>query len=175
MGCVGGSMWHFVKGFRNSPAGDRFAGARGAMAMRAPTLGGAFAVWGGLFATFDCTYAYMRHKEDPLNAIAAGATTGGVLAARAGWKAVGRNALVGGILLGIIEGMGIMVQYMLSPPEAQQAVLPPPSTGLSAKGQDKTPNFGDLDGEENMLSEAGTNIADDDPLFEFGEESDDDL
>jgi len=176
---VGGSIWHFVKGFRNSPAGDRFAGARGAMAMRAPTLGGAFAVWGGLFATFDCSFAYLRHREDPINAIAAGATTGGVLAMRAGWKAVGRNALVGGILLGIIEGLGIMVQYALAPPEAQQAVLPPPSTGIGGKGQNAqkgpTPVLGVTnDVEENMLGKTGPVITDDDPIFDFGEASDDD-
>lgn len=43
---------------------------------------GNFAVWGGLFSCFDCTYAAVRKKEDPWNAIMAGASTGGVLAAR---------------------------------------------------------------------------------------------
>ena len=175
MGCVGGSIWHFAKGVRNSPKGDRFAGGRAAMAMRAPTLGGAFAVWGGLFATFDCTYAYLRHREDPLNAIAAGATTGGVLAMRAGYAAMARNALVGGVLLGVIEGLGIMVQYMLAPQETQQQVLPPPSTGVAGKGQDAPKSsFGGFDAEENMLAKAGPVITDDDPIFDFGESSDDD-
>lgn len=43
---------------------------------------GNFAVWGGLFSCFDCTFAAVRKKEDPWNAICAGACTGGLLAAR---------------------------------------------------------------------------------------------
>jgi import inner membrane translocase subunit TIM17 len=49
---------------------------------RAPVLGGNFAVWGGLFSTFDCALVAMRGKEDPWNAIVSGAATGYVLAAR---------------------------------------------------------------------------------------------
>lgn len=43
---------------------------------------GQFAVWGGLFSTFDCSLVAIRGKEDAWNAISAGAMTGGVLAAR---------------------------------------------------------------------------------------------
>ncbi len=35
-----------------------------------------------LFSSFDCTLAYVRKKEDPLNAIGSGFLTGAVLAAR---------------------------------------------------------------------------------------------
>lgn len=45
-------------------------------------MAGNFAVWGGLFSCFDCTFAAVRKKEDPWNAICAGACTGGLLAAR---------------------------------------------------------------------------------------------
>lgn len=124
MGAIGGSIWHAVKGYRNSPRGDRLRGGFNAMTLRGPTAGGAFAVWGGLFATFDCTYTHLREKEDPWNAIAAGATTGGVLACRSGWKSIGKNALVGGILLGMFEGINIMMQKMLSEPEQQHQGLP---------------------------------------------------
>lgn len=40
MGAVGGTIWHGVKGFRNSPYGERRMGAITAIKMRAPVLGG---------------------------------------------------------------------------------------------------------------------------------------
>lgn len=43
---------------------------------------GNFAVWGGLFSTFDCCLMGLRGKEDPWNSIGSGAITGAVLAAR---------------------------------------------------------------------------------------------
>lgn len=45
MGAIGGSIWHSVKGARNSPRGARLLGAVDAVKLRAPKLGGAFAVW----------------------------------------------------------------------------------------------------------------------------------
>lgn len=82
MGAIGGTVWHSVVGARNSPSGERIAGSLYAVRARAPVLGGNFAVWGGLFSTFDCALVAMRGKEDPWNAIASGALTGYVLAAR---------------------------------------------------------------------------------------------
>lgn len=61
-------MWHGVKGFRNSPYGERRIGALTAIKARAPVLGGNFGVWGGLFSTFDCAVKGIRKKEDPYNA-----------------------------------------------------------------------------------------------------------
>ena len=111
MGAVGGSIWHSIKGFRNSPVrspsrcaawfvrssdawlrpatAQRGAQLRGGLELckaRAPVVGGNFAVWGGLFACFDCTLAATRHKEDPWNSILAGAATGGTLAIRGLWR-----------------------------------------------------------------------------------------
>lgn len=57
-----------MKGFRNSPYGERRIGALTAIKARAPVLGGNFGVWGGLFSTFDCAVKGVRHKEDPYNA-----------------------------------------------------------------------------------------------------------
>lgn len=48
-------------------------------------------------------------QEDPWNAIMSGAATGGILAARAGMKAAGKSALVGGVILAAIEGLNILV------------------------------------------------------------------
>ncbi|CAK0890494.1 unnamed protein product, partial [Prorocentrum cordatum] len=89
MGAVGGFVWHFVKGARHSPAGDRLQGAMYSARNRAPILGGNFAVWGGTFSCFDCSLQYIRRRDDHWNAIASGFLTGGVLAARGGWKAGG--------------------------------------------------------------------------------------
>lgn len=57
-----------MKGFRNSPYGERRIGALTAIKARAPVLGGNFGVWGGLFSTFDCAVKGIRKKEDPYNA-----------------------------------------------------------------------------------------------------------
>ncbi|KAL4360052.1 hypothetical protein AHAS_Ahas08G0138800 [Arachis hypogaea] len=53
MGAVGGSGFHFIKGFFNSPKGSRLVGASQEVRLNAPRMGGSFAVWGGLFSTFD--------------------------------------------------------------------------------------------------------------------------
>ena len=62
-------------------------GSAQAIRREAPRIGGSFAVWGGLFSTFDCTLVAVRHKEDPWNSIAAGALTGGFLSLRTGARA----------------------------------------------------------------------------------------
>jgi mitochondrial import inner membrane translocase subunit TIM17 len=108
MGCIGGGLWHTIKGARMAPPGARLQGSVSAVVARSPVLGGQFAVWGGLFACCDCTLTSIRQKEDPWNSIMSGAATGGVLAARAGPQAMASAAIVGGVLLALIEGMGIM-------------------------------------------------------------------
>jgi import inner membrane translocase subunit TIM17 len=142
MGVVGGSIWHLVKGFRNSPRGERFRGAITAVKGRGPILGGNFAVWGGVFSVFDCSLVALRHKEDPWNAIFSGALTGGVLAARAGTKAIVRNALVGGFFLAGIEGLSIFLSNKLTPAPvptfdfgvSQNAAPPPVTVMLGGSG-----------------------------------------
>ncbi|KAL6841693.1 hypothetical protein ACP4OV_028205 [Aristida adscensionis] len=117
MGAVGGSVFHFLKGSFNSPNGERLAGGAQAVRMNAPRVGGSFAVWGGLFSTFDCAMVYARQKEDPWNSIVAGAATGGFLSMRQGPAAAGRSALMGGILLALIEGAGLMLNRVLANPQ----------------------------------------------------------
>ena len=107
-------MWHGIKGFRNSPYGERRIGALTAIKMRAPVLGGNFGVWGGLFSTFDCAVKGVRKKEDPFNAIAAGFLTGGSLAIRGGFRAARNGAIGCAILLAVIEGVGIGFQKMFA-------------------------------------------------------------
>ena len=116
IGAVGGSIWHGIKGAKNSPRGERIYGSITGIKSRAPVLGGQFASWGGLFSCFDCTLVAIRGKEDPINSIAAGGLTGGLLAARAGAAAAGKSAAVGSILLGLIEGLQILIQKQMQPP-----------------------------------------------------------
>jgi mitochondrial import inner membrane translocase subunit TIM17 len=122
MGNIGGGIWHSIKGARMAPAGARLAGSLSAVQARAPVLGGQFAVWGGLFACCDCTLTAIRQKEDPWNSIISGAATGGVLAARAGPRAMASAAVVGGVLLALIEGMGIMFTHMMAPPSPDDMI-----------------------------------------------------
>ncbi|XP_039832650.1 mitochondrial import inner membrane translocase subunit TIM17-2-like isoform X2 [Panicum virgatum] len=134
MGAVGGSAFHFLKGLYNSPSGHRLAGGATSARMLAPRLGGSFAVWGGLFSTFDCALVYAREKEDPWNSIASGAATGGLLAMRQGLLAAGRSAVFGGALLALIEGAGIMLNRdptgQHEPPRPGQHA-PPSFVGVS--------------------------------------------
>jgi len=126
MGLVGGGIWHSIKGARNSPRGwgSRFQGAVYATKVRAPILGGQFGIWGGLFSSFDCMLTAVRRKEDPWNSILSGAATGGLLAIRAGPKAAGKNALIGGVLLALIEGLGIVITNSLSKMPMPEQVEP---------------------------------------------------
>lgn len=84
---------------------------------------GGFAMWGGLFSTFDCALLAIRQKDDPINPIMSGAITGGVLAARGGWRAAGKSAAIGGVILAVIEGVGILFTKLISDPSTTGAML----------------------------------------------------
>lgn len=150
MGCIGGGVWHGIKGARLAPPRARMLGSVSAIAARSPVLGGQFAVWGGLFACCDCTFTALRQKEDPWNSIASGFFTGGILAARAGPKQMAGGAVVGGVLLALIEGMGIMFTRMMAPPvptaedyaaaASMDVTAPPTAGGLFPTGS--FPSFG---------------------------------
>nr|XP_046221716.1 mitochondrial import inner membrane translocase subunit Tim17-B isoform X3 [Oncorhynchus gorbuscha] len=111
MGAIGGGVFQSVKGFQNAPVGfrHRLKGSANAVRLRATQIGGSFAVWGGLFSTIDCGLVRIRGKEDPWNSITSGAMTGAVLAARSGPLAMVGSAMMGGILLALIEGFGILL------------------------------------------------------------------
>jgi len=115
MGLIGGSIFNGIGGARNAPAGfsRRAMGGLVRLKQRAPVLGGQFAAWGLCFATFDCSFAKLRQKEDPWNSIMSGGAAGAVMAARQGPKHMMGSAIVGAVLLGFIEGMGYMLnRYM---------------------------------------------------------------
>ncbi|KAJ6169369.1 hypothetical protein N7497_002212 [Penicillium chrysogenum] len=123
MGAIGGAVWHGVKGFRNSPYGERRIGALTAIKARAPVLGGNFGCWGGLFSIYDCSIKGIRKKEDPYNAIIAGFFTGGSLAIRGGYKAARNSAIMCAVFLAVIEGVGIGFQRMMA--DNTKLELPP--------------------------------------------------
>ncbi|KAG6885923.1 hypothetical protein C0993_007941 [Termitomyces sp. T159_Od127] len=139
MGAVGGGIWYGIKGARNSPRGERFVGAISSIKARAPVTGGNFGVWGGMFSTFDCAVKGWRQKEDAWNAIISGFMTGGCLAARSKWlgavltrfltllpggpKSALGSAVACGILLGVFEGVGVLLSRVFS--EGQRPQLAP--------------------------------------------------
>uniref|UniRef100_A0A2K6K6X4 Translocase of inner mitochondrial membrane 17B n=1 Tax=Rhinopithecus bieti TaxID=61621 RepID=A0A2K6K6X4_RHIBE len=118
----------------------RLRGSTNAVRIRAPQIGGSFAVWGGLFSTIDCGLVRLRGKEDPWNSITSGALTGAVLAARSGPLAMVGSAMMGGILLALIEGVGILLtrytaqQFRNAPPFLEDPSQLPPKDGTPAPG-----------------------------------------
>lgn len=108
MGLIGGSLFQMISGARNAPTGFQRRTLAGIARVkeRAPILGGQFAAWGICFSSFDCTFAHIRGKEDPWNSIMSGAAAGAVMVARHGPKQMLGSAVVGGVLLGLIEGLG---------------------------------------------------------------------
>ncbi|CAG8605289.1 3970_t:CDS:2, partial [Acaulospora colombiana] len=108
---------------RKYPKGERIIGSITAVKARAPVLGGNFAVWGGLFSTFDCALKGIRQKEDPWNLIASGFLTGGVLAARGGIGASARSAAFGAFALALIEGVSIALSRVFAPPPMIQVTI----------------------------------------------------
>lgn len=91
-----------------------------------------------MFAVFDCTCLWVRKKEDPFNAIMAGAATGGFLQLRSGIRPAFRSAVFGGVLLAIIEGLGIGLQKMTSPPPPASPFQPGRLLFVEKRGR----NFG---------------------------------
>uniref|UniRef100_A0A673TA50 Translocase of inner mitochondrial membrane 17A n=1 Tax=Suricata suricatta TaxID=37032 RepID=A0A673TA50_SURSU len=125
-GTLGGGIFQATKGFRNSPVGvnHRLRGGLTAIKTRAPQLGGSFAVWGGLFSMIDCSMVQVRGKEDPWNSITSGALRGAIRAARNGPVAMVGSAVMGGVLLALIEGedLGGHVKYFALPREPKTHV-----------------------------------------------------
>ncbi|CDW53186.1 mitochondrial import inner membrane translocase s ubunit tim17 b-like protein [Trichuris trichiura] len=111
MGAVGGGIFHGFRGMRTAPAGltKRLIGGFSSLRERAPIVGGQFAVWGGVFSAVDCTLAHVRRKEDPWNSIISGAMTGALVTMRNGVGTMIGSAIMGGVILAMIEGVGIFI------------------------------------------------------------------
>jgi len=139
MGLIGGGVFQSIKGFRNAPSGfsRRMVGSMTAIKQRSPIIAGNFAVWGGMFSTIDCALIHVRKKEDPWNSIISGAATGGILAARNGLSAMAGSAFIGGVLLALIEGVGILFTRL----SAEQFQPQPPIFEDPQQSAGGAPNF----------------------------------
>lgn len=132
MGAIGGVFWHGFKACKNSPRGERLSGAISTIRIRAPTLGGNFAVWSGLFNTSDCLITAVRKKEDSWNQIFAGVATGAILATRSGPKVMMISALMGGTFLAVMEGIGSLINRMNSAQYKPRAPIIPETLETTA-------------------------------------------
>jgi mitochondrial import inner membrane translocase subunit TIM17 len=114
-GMVLGGIWHAAGGFRNAPKGHRFAGLVSRVSSRTPLLAGGFAMWAMTYSAFECTFSASRGKEDMWNPVMSGACTGGLLAIRAGPRVAAQQFMMGGLILGAIEGVSVYVTRVLVP------------------------------------------------------------
>ncbi|XP_022213345.2 probable mitochondrial import inner membrane translocase subunit Tim17 4 [Drosophila obscura] len=106
MGTIGGALFQSMKGFRDAPAGllRGIYGGLDSVKMKTPAISGSFAVWGATFSAVDCALVHYRQREDSWNSIVSGAATGGILAARQGVRQMANSALIGCLVLALIEG-----------------------------------------------------------------------
>lgn len=113
LGCISGSLIYFCKGAWNAPKRQRIYSGLCHVRNRAPFLGGNFGMWGGIFSLCDCLLVHYRQKDDPKNAVVAGAITGGLLAIRGGAQVAFKQAIIGGVILLVIEGIGTLMQAVM--------------------------------------------------------------
>eukprot|EP01132_Coremiostelium_polycephalum_P009316 gene9316-11418_t len=127
IGCIGSAMVSSVGSFlRPVPVKGtpRLVFTYDFVRKNAPRYGGNFAVWGTLFSSIDCTLVYIRKKEDSINPIVAGALTGGILAARGGWRSSVQAAALGGIFIGLIEvAQTVIAKYMMHQDQMMQQMM----------------------------------------------------
>ncbi|KAJ7886708.1 Tim17-domain-containing protein [Mycena leptocephala] len=140
MGAVGGGIWYGVKGARSSLRGERFAGALSAVKARAPVVAGNFGVWGDCFPLRGVARG-LRQKEDSWNPIISGFMTGGCLAVRTGPKAALQSAIACGIVLGVFEGVGIVMGRFFSAGQRPQQAPLPPSKATQPAPRSSIPGF----------------------------------
>lgn len=144
MGLVGGSLFHSLSGLRHAPKGHKMVGMLREIRMRSPLTASQFAAWGGMFSTIDCCLVAIRKKEDPFNSIASGGLTGAFLSVRSGPRVMAGSAILGAVILAMIEGvsvvtsrwMGSMMDPTAPPPEVldDPRNLPPPTEQLLEPG-----------------------------------------
>uniref|UniRef100_A0A0K0DJ25 Mitochondrial import inner membrane translocase subunit TIM17 n=1 Tax=Angiostrongylus cantonensis TaxID=6313 RepID=A0A0K0DJ25_ANGCA len=108
MGLVGGSIFQAFSGYKHAARGHKLLGMMREVRMRSSVTGVQFAAWGGMFSTIDCCLVAIRKKEDPFNSIASGGLTGALLAIRSGPKVMAGSAILGSVILAMIEGVGLI-------------------------------------------------------------------
>jgi import inner membrane translocase subunit TIM17 len=98
-----------LSGAWNAPKKQRLYSGLCHVRNRAPYLGGNFGLWGGIFSSVECLLIHYRQIDDKYNTVAAGFITGGVLAIRGGASQAFKQALLGGMILTIIEGVSTLM------------------------------------------------------------------
>lgn len=109
-GCSIGSMWYFLKGAYFALPKERIKGGLHLVRAKATGLGGSFASWSFFYSLSHCTSSYIRKKNDPLNSIIAGFSTGFILSIRSGIKSAIKNGLTGCFVLTTIETLVMLSQ-----------------------------------------------------------------
>ena len=95
-GC--GSTFHFVKGFRSSPAkggGGRLAAAVRAVCTNTPRVSGSFGAAMAVICALESAVSLARQREDHWNSILAGTASYGLLNVHRGASAAALSALFG--------------------------------------------------------------------------------
>lgn len=80
-------------------------------------------MWGAVFGTSDCIVRSVRQTEDMKNGVIAGFMTGAALVVRSGPKMMLGSGIMCGILLGVMEGMGVLMQRMFAGQNKQVAPI----------------------------------------------------
>ncbi|KAI6215215.1 Mitochondrial import inner membrane translocase subunit TIM17 [Aphelenchoides besseyi] len=129
MGLVGGSIFHSFSAYRNAAANQKMRNIFREVRLRSPVTGGQFAAWVRSIVRW---WRYAK-KEDPINSITSGAMTGALLAIRSGPKIMAGSAVLGGVVLALIEGMGVVMsrfmgQMYAAPPPEDPSQLQPKSS-----------------------------------------------
>ncbi|XP_021835810.2 mitochondrial import inner membrane translocase subunit TIM17-1-like [Spinacia oleracea] len=109
IGALASTPYHFYKGIASMPRGSRITGGLQNIRMRSPATAGSWAVWCSLFGASECAAAHLRAKEDPWNTIIGGAAASGILTLRKGPGPTVRAALFTGWLIGLVEGVQIVM------------------------------------------------------------------
>ena len=85
-GCSMGAAWYFLKGVYNGPKKGRIKNGIQLLRQRATSLGGSFASWSMFYSASYCASVFLRKREDVLNGVIAGFSTGFILNIRGGFR-----------------------------------------------------------------------------------------
>ena len=104
-GCSMGGAWYFLKGAYFSAPKHRLKSGIQLIRQRATELGGSFATWSLFYSLSHYATVFIRKKEDPLNGLIAGFSTGFLLSIRSGFRNALKSGFTGGVALSAIEGI----------------------------------------------------------------------
>ncbi|KAK3123452.1 hypothetical protein QOZ80_8AG0631180 [Eleusine coracana subsp. coracana] len=107
LGTAAGSSFHFVKGLAVSPVGGggRLAGAVRAVHANAPCVAGMCGAYAAVYCASKSAVSIAHQRDDPWNAVAGGAMSGGLLNARRGASAAALSAALGATTVAAVLGL----------------------------------------------------------------------